>query len=187
MSKISILSALISLSLLFSSCTKEKEVVEEEANTILSTNEYVLTGLDNKQYVVKKEANGYVVDGAKGKVIILDIFATWCPPCKAEASHLTSLQNKYKDNLLILGLTIEDGIPNEKLQEFRKNYDANYVLVNSSENRRLIESVATELKVGRSFGIPLMAMYKDAKLVNYYQGATEEEFIESDIKKALGK
>jgi hypothetical protein len=33
----------------------------------------------------------------------------------------------------------------------------------------------------------MMVMYKDAKIVNYYLGATEEEFIESDIKQALGK
>jgi thioredoxin-like negative regulator of GroEL len=52
---------------------------------------------------------------------------------------------------------------------------------------RIIDAVAEKLNVGRDFGIPLMAMYKDGKLVNYYQGATEEEFIESDIKKALGK
>ena len=154
---------------------------------MLSTNEFVLTSLTKKQYVVKKTADGFSIDGAKGKVVILDIFGTWCPPCQAEASHLTSLQKKYKDSLLIIGISVENGVADAKLQDFRKTYNAQYTLVNSSENGRIIDAVATKLKLGRDFGIPLMVMYKDGKLINFYQGATEEEFIESDIKKALGK
>ena len=65
-------------------------------------------------------------------------------------------------------------------------YDAQYTLVNSKENRRLVDDIATSLEVGDRFPIPLMAMYLDGKLVNHYVGAIEEEFIESDIKRALG-
>jgi thiol-disulfide isomerase/thioredoxin len=174
-------------SLLFGACSKEEKETLEDANSILSTNEYVLTALDKSQYVIKKENNGFVVDNAKGKIVLLDIFATWCPPCQAEASHLTSLQKKYKDDLMVIGISIEDGISDDKLKSFKNEFNANYVLVNSSENRRLVDAIATELNVGRNFGIPLMAMYKNGLLINFYQGATEEEFIDSDIKKALGK
>lgn len=186
MSKIPILSTLIALSLIFNSCSKENEN-NEEANDMLSTNEFVLTGLDKTQYVIKKQNKGFIVKDAKNKVVILDIFATWCPPCRAEASHLASLQKKYKDSLLIIGITVETDIKNSKLENFRNENDVNYILVNSDENEYLIDAIASELKVGRDFGIPLMAMYKDGKLINFYQGVTEEEFIESDIKRALGE
>jgi thioredoxin-like negative regulator of GroEL len=96
------------------------------------------------------------------------------------------ITKKYKDSLVVIGISVENGIQNSKLEDFRKEHNANYTLVNSNENGRLIDALAQKLKVGSNFGIPLMAMYKDGKLVNYYQGATEEEFIESDIKKALG-
>ena len=187
MIKTSLLSTFIAISLLFSACSKEKKEVTEDANSMLSTNEFVLTSLAKTQYVVKKTDEGFSVDGAKGKVVIFDIFGTWCPPCQAEASHLTSLQNKYKDSLLVLGISVDNNIPNSKLEDFRSKYNAQYTLVNSSENSRIISAVATRLNLGRDFGIPLMVMYKDGKFVNMYQGATEEEFIESDIKKALGK
>jgi len=188
MKKISILTTLLAIGLLFQACSNDKESTDttQEANSLLSTNEFVLTSLKNKQFVVEKTDNGLTVKGAKGKVIIFDIFATWCPPCQAEASHLASLQKKYKNKLLVLGISVEHNIANAKLEEFRKQHNANYILVNSSENMRLIDAVAKQLKMGRDFGIPLMVMYKDGKLVNYYQGATEEEFIDSDIKKALG-
>lgn len=185
MLKKSLLSLIVLSSLMFQGCFEDKKV--EEANSMVSTNEYILTSTDSKQYIIKKESEGFVLEGAKGKVIVIDIFATWCPPCKAAASHLSSLQEKYVDDLVILGVSVEDGITNEKLQEFAKQHDARYALINSLTNRRLINDVATSLKVGERFPIPLMAMYKDGKLVNHYLGAIEEEFVESDIKKALGK
>lgn len=185
MSKLTFLSSLLAMSLLFSACSND-DATSEEANSILFTNEFVLTGLDKKQYILNKNPTGFNVKGAEGKVIILDIFTTWCPPCQAEASHLTSLQEKYKDSLLILGVTVENNLKNEALQAFRKKYTADYPLVNSNENSRLIDAIALQLDVGNNFGIPLMAMYKNGLLINFYQGAVEEEFVESDIKKALG-
>ncbi len=192
MSKISFLSTLVALSLLLNACSKDEEQTKtsssvQEANSMLSTNEFILTSLDKKQYVIQKESAGFTLDGAKDKVIIFDIFATWCPPCQAEASHLTSLQKKYKDNLVVLGITIEQNLPDSKLQLFKKEFNAKYSLVNSNENGRLIDAVTAKLNIGRNFGIPLMVMYKDGKLINFYQGAVEEEFLESDIKQALGK
>jgi len=177
---ISILSAL-----LFQACSDEKKE-EEVVENLVSANEYVLTGLDNKQYVVKKEGNGFVLEGAKDKVVMFDIFATWCPPCRAEATHLSTLVKKHKGNFIVIGITIEDNIPNEKLLDFQKTYNANYTLVNSSENRRLSDAIVTELKLGKRYPIPTMALYKNGKLINHYVGATEEEFIDSDIKRALG-
>ena len=193
MSKFSILTSLLAVTLLFQACSKEEKSqktinkAKQEANTPLLSNQFVLQSLDKKQYIIEKKADGFALKGAKGKVLILDIFATWCPPCQGEASHLASLQKKYKKNLQVIGVTVEQNIPNSKLENFRKEFGANYTLVNSNENQHLIDAIATKLKIGKNFGIPLMALYKDGKLVNFYQGSTEEEFIESDIKKALGK
>lgn len=188
MSKTFLSSTLLVFILLFQACSSNKKSEEvEDANAMVASNEYILTELNKTQYTVKKESNGFSVNGTQGKVIILDVFATWCPPCQAEASHLSSLQEKYKNDLLVLGISVEEGIEGSKLQAFRDEFNAQYAIVNSSENRRLIDAVASQLNVGRNFGIPLMALYKDGKFINFYQGATEEEFIESDIKRALGK
>ena len=187
MFKKSILIISIFTMLIFQACSNDEKSNAEEVNNMISANEYVLTGLNNKQYVVKKQGDGFVLDGAKGKVVIFDIFATWCPPCRSAATHLSSLQKKYKDDLVIIGITIEDKILNEKLLEFRKKYTAEYVLVNSDQNRRLSDAIVKELEMGERYPIPLMAMYKDGEFINHFVGATEEEFIDSDIKRALGK
>lgn len=186
MLKKSILFLSILTILIFQGCSSEENSSVSNVNDMVSATQYVLTGLDKKQYIVKKQGNGFVLEGAKDKVVIFDIFATWCPPCRAAATHLSSLQKKYKDDVVIIGITIEDNILNTKLQEFREEYTANYILVNSDQNRRLSDAIVKELKMGERYPIPLMAMYKNGKLINHFVGATEEEFIDSDIKRALG-
>ena len=186
MLKKSVFFLLITLTILIQGCNKKDETAKS-ANDMITPNVYVLTNLKNEKMTVRKEATGYTLDGAKGKVVIFDVFATWCPPCQGEALHLSSLQEKYKDDLVIIGVTIEDKITNKELEDFRTEHTANYALVNSDQNRRFINALTETLDLGERFPIPMMAMYIDGELVNYYIGAVQEEFIESDIKKALGK
>jgi len=191
MLKITLLSSLIAFSLLFQACSSDSKKGHDqekvqEANALLAKNEIVLTSTNKKQYVLKKAKEGFTLENSKVKILIFDVFATWCPPCQAEASVLSSIQKKYGDKVKVIGVTIEDSIPNAKLESFKTNFSANYTIVNSPENRRLINSLAEELKLGKNFGIPLLAIYKDGKLLHFYQGATEEEFIISDLNKALG-
>lgn len=61
----------------------------------------------------------------KGKVIILDFWATWCVPCKAEIPGFIELQKKYGDRgLQIIGLSVDDPMPTAKkyAAEMKINY-----------------------------------------------------------------
>ncbi len=184
MFKKTLVSLSIILPLLFVGCSSDSS--EDESNMVAS-NVFQLVDTNGVDYNVTKSGLNFTVKGHEGKVIMFDIFATWCPPCRAEAPNLTHLQKKYRDEFLILGVTIEDDIKNSQLEAFKETYGADYAIVNSKENERLYRAIASATKVGQRFPIPLMVMYKDGKYITHYVGQTPEEMIESDIKKALGK
>ena len=46
--------------------------------------------------------------GSRGKVILLNFWATWCGPCRAEIPDLIALQRKYKDQLQVIALTVDE-------------------------------------------------------------------------------
>ena len=74
-----------------------------------------------------KTANGkgdFSMEKHKGKVVLVDFWATWCEPCKKSFPKLQELQTKYKPNLVIVGISQDD--ENEGLQAFAKTYGADF-------------------------------------------------------------
>ncbi len=174
------------MTLLFQGCS-DSTSSSDEASQMLSGKSYTLKDTDGKSYTVLKEGNNFALEGHKDKVVLYDIFATWCPPCRAAAPALSNLQKRYAKDVLFLGVTIEDDKSNDDILAFKKEYGADYTIVNSKDNIALSRAIASSIKVGQRFPIPLMVMYKNGNYITHYVGAIPEEMIESDIKKALGK
>ncbi|MDD5200400.1 MAG: TlpA disulfide reductase family protein [Terrimicrobiaceae bacterium] len=75
-----------------------------------------------------KDVDGKTVKSSDfaGKVVILDFWATWCPPCKLEIPGFAELQKKYgKQGLVVVGVSLDEGGP-EGVRSFMKQFAMNY-------------------------------------------------------------
>ena len=171
--------------LLLSGCSESIE--EEELNALVSKTSYELTDLQDKSYNVIKSGKEFQVEGMEDKVILFDIFATWCPPCRASAPNVAALQKKYINEVKVIGVLVEEEKTNAYVQRFVDTYGADYTISNSEDNRRLSRAIASTSGIGQGFPIPLMVMYYKGKYITHYTGMVPEEMIETDINRVLGK
>jgi thiol-disulfide isomerase/thioredoxin len=80
-------------------------------------------------------------DSWKGKVIIVNFWATWCPPCRAEIPDLVALQDKYRDALQVVGVS-EDEAPPEQVKRFAAEHHINYpVVMTNKQLQKLFPNV----------------------------------------------
>ncbi len=78
-----------------------------------------------------KDVNGREVHSSdfKGKVVLVDFWATWCAPCRKEMPAYDALQKKYADRgLVILGLSLDEVEPAE-VRQFGEEMKVDYPLI----------------------------------------------------------
>jgi thiol-disulfide isomerase/thioredoxin len=81
-----------------------------------------------------KDLNGAIVssDQFKGKIVVVDFWATWCPPCRAEIPGYTELTKKYGKDVAIIGVSLDEGGPGV-VKSFAEKQGINYQLVMGDE------------------------------------------------------
>ncbi|MDR3720388.1 MAG: TlpA disulfide reductase family protein [Candidatus Acidoferrales bacterium] len=68
----------------------------------------------------------------RGKVVIVNFWATWCPPCREEIPEMIDLANRYKDRLQIIGISEDDDATAEEVRDFAREEKINYPIVMGS-------------------------------------------------------
>jgi thiol-disulfide isomerase/thioredoxin len=65
----------------------------------------------------------------KGKVVILDFWATWCPPCRTEIPSFVAFQKKYEDkSFTVIGVSLDERGPSV-VKSFMRSFGMNYPVV----------------------------------------------------------
>lgn len=114
----------------------------------------------------------------KGKVVILDFWATWCPPCVKEIPHFIALYEQYKDQgFAIVGISVDRG-GISVVKSFARKYRVNYPIL------------MTDGRVDKAYGgIPSIpttfVIDKAGNIRQKYVGYRDKAIFEADIKALL--
>jgi thiol-disulfide isomerase/thioredoxin len=114
----------------------------------------------------------------KGKVVFINFWATWCPPCRAEIPVLIDLANRYKDRLQIVGVSLDDDDPQD-VKKFATHFGINYPIV-----------MASREMVAEYGGVPalptLFVVNTDGNVVQKHEGLYSQELYETEVRLLLG-
>jgi len=173
----------------------DKENIEENivAKTETKTKQvqqaptFNLTTSTGKPIQIIASQDGWKFKGLENKVVLLDFFGTWCPPCKAEIPHLLNIKEKLKDDFEILGIDVGPrgggATSPEDLAKFIKEFKVTYPITTGGDNGKLFGAVR-ELNPNGS--IPFMVLFnKQGEYVQYYIGMKPEEMLFNDISSTI--
>src|SRR5882672_9638976 len=118
------------------------------------------------------------LDEFKGKIVLLNFWATWCGPCRAEIPDLIELQNKYKDQLTIIALATDEDEPAE-VKKFAQKAGINYRVGMATDPLRV--------KYG---GIPALPtsfiLDTQGRVVQKHIGLNDPSIYEVEVRALLG-
>jgi thiol-disulfide isomerase/thioredoxin len=126
------------------------------------------------------DLDGNVISTAalRGKVVLINFWATWCPPCREEIPEMIELASRYKDRLEIIGVSMDDSSPAE-VREFAKAANINYPIVMGSR------SLSAEYG-----GVPALptsfVLNTDGRVVQKHMGLYPEEVYDGEVRALLG-
>lgn len=112
------------------------------------------------------------------KLYLLDVWATWCPPCRQTVPELIALQNKYEaQGFTVLGLSVDQS--SAPVGPFIKKYGINYPVAMGQEAMRVLPPVR---------GIPTMFLVAaNGNILKQYVGYTSKERMAKDIDAIIKK
>jgi len=111
------------------------------------------------------------------KVVVLNFWATWCPPCRKETPEFVALQETFADNVQFVGIAIDDAEP---VREFADSFGVNYPVLLGD-----IDAVTLSRRLGNRYeGLPFTVVTAPGgKVVMRHAGGLERDQLEPLLRR----
>ena len=164
-------------SIVNSACTQPSSTTIDQHPSVKAP-EFTLSDLDGNQVSLSD---------FKGKVVILDFWATWCPPCRKEIPHFIELEKEYTDQgLVVVGVSLDQGGV-EVVQGFvNKTSNMDYTVLwldqRSSTQAQISQEYQNILTPSERGGIPFTFIIdRDGYVRNQFVGYREKSVFQDEI------
>lgn len=179
MRKSFIYSLIVLFGLLFIGCGSDDsaKAIEKKDNVkIENSKKYTLITTKGEKLNIELVNNLLLSNELNGKIVLLNFWATWCPPCKKEMPAFVKLQEKYKDRFVVVGVLMEKDKNPKELQEFLDQYKINFPITVSDENFRFAKDIGNVQRFPESF-----LFSKEGMFYKKFIGEVDQLVLESYI------
>lgn len=143
-----------------------------------------LKSVAGSKMVLLRQKGGFVIQDDPSKIIVIDIFGTFCAPCQEEAPLLMDFQLQNSDDVVLIGLNFLEDVSDEYVVEnFASKYNAYYFISNSPVNKKIVDTIMTDIEYKSALQVPFKVVLKDGT----YQQVTDIYAANPSNKFYLGK
>jgi len=187
--------------LFFISCSDEapqESATQEEFKPFAIGEKVQLKGVLGNELTLVRSERGFKLENSD-KIVMIDIFGTFCAPCQEEAAFLMDFQNKNREKFQLIGLIHFEEIGDERIiSDFVKKFNAYYFIANNDKNpnERLVEQILLDLNYQNALSLPFKVVYKNGEMqtltdINngfsngskFYLGGVKTEILINDFNK----
>jgi thiol-disulfide isomerase/thioredoxin len=149
-----------------------------------ASNDILLVKSDQKKapnFTLKSvEGKTVKLSDYKGKVVIIDFWATWCPPCRRGIPDLISIQKEYKKNVVVIGISLDAEKTINDIPGFIKENGINYPIVYGDD--KVVTDYGGIRSIPTSFVID-----KQGNVADMHVGLVEKDVFVKKIDELLKK
>jgi len=138
---------------------------------------FLLEDLDHRKSSMTFEGSNVRFEKIRQRIVVLSVLSDRCSPCRGMMPYLSMLQKKYAKELFVLGVLVRSDLSDEGLRNFMRHYESNFYLSRHPDGERLGRALASRLKLGENYPLPLTVIYKDGKYVMHIEGAVPYEML----------
>lgn len=149
-----------------------------QRQVLTQQNQKAISGAMNVP-IARLDGTSFKLSDYKGKVLVVDFWATYCPPCVKQAPQLAELSKRYRDKgLEVIGLTSDEKTDQQKVEDFIKRVGINYHIGYASSWVSNAFLKGTEDDTGAPPIPQLFVLSRDGRVIEHMIGDSPQRGIE---------
>jgi thiol-disulfide isomerase/thioredoxin len=148
---------------------------------------FTIRDIDGRETQVEFRKDRALFPRIRQPLVMIVLFADWCPPCRGMLPYLSQLQAANQKSLFVIGVLVHSDLDDARLRKFMERYETNFFISNHPDDDALGSYLAHRHELGTDYPLPLTLLYKNGKYLMHIQGAAPYEMLQSLVDQLKDK